>query len=398
MASFEQALAAGAQLAQNPERVRTAIDISFALRASLTLLGDLKGTLDCLRAAEPHARNLGDPGLQAWVSIFTGNCLTLLGRHSEALAIGEKVIASAATRTEAGVEDYWAANVLGTSRFFMGDFRQAQAVLGPAAAAAAGEKNYRRRGVIGHPAVISHGFLALSLAETGDFDAAIDHAKRALALAQRLDSAWDTVRACFTAGAVYVRCGAFSQGFSVLRHGIELARKGDLPMGTRVLVPILGSGLAHVGETAEALDILAPVIAAPLLPYCLNFVAEAYLLADRPEEAAGVVARVLDQSTAKNELGVRAWALWLQGSIAARRTRSNETAALAHYRQALALAEARDMRPLVAHCHLGMGEVHSAAGQSGQARSALAQAHRLYAQIGMPHWTKRCEATQSAVR
>jgi DNA-binding SARP family transcriptional activator/tetratricopeptide (TPR) repeat protein len=389
VASFELALAAGAQLPQNPERVRTAIDISFSLRGSLVLLGDLKGTLDCLRAAEPHARNLGDPGLQAWVSIFTGNCLTVMGRHAEAIEIGEKVIAIAAAGRVPGLKDYWAANVLGTSRFFLGDFRHSQAVLRPAAAAIVDDADYRQRGVIGHPGVISLGFLALSLAETGDFDDATAHATSALALSQRLDSTWDTVRACFTAGAVHLRRGEFSTGIPILRHGVELARIGDLPMGTRVLTPILGSGLAHIGEFAEALKILAPVVAAPLLPYCLNFVAEAYLLAGRPDEAAGIAARALEQSTGKKEQGVRAWALWLQGSIAIGRARADRSAALAHFRQALAMAEEREMRPLAAHCLLGMGKLHAAAGRPGEAGDAFAQAGRRYEEMGMAHWTKR---------
>jgi len=396
VANFELALAAGSQLPQSPERVRTAIDISFALRGSLVLLGDLKGTLDCLRAAEPHAGNLGDPGLQAWVSIFTGNCLTLMGRHAEALKIGEQVIANVASGRVPGVEDYWAANVLGTSRFFMGNFRQSQAVLRPAAAAIVDDASYRKRGVIGHPGVVSHGFLALSLAETGDFDDAIAHGKGALALSQRLDSAWDVVRACFTAGAVHLRRGAFSHGIPILRHGVELARIGDLPTGTRVLTPILGSGLAHVGEIAEALKILAPVVAAPLLPYCLNFVAEAYLLAGRPDEAAGIAGRALEQSTERKEDGVRAWALWLLGSIAVWRGRSDWSTAFAHFRQALAMAEERAMRPLVAHCHLGMGELHAATGRPGEAGNALAQAEQLYNDRGMSHWTKRAIAARAA--
>lgn len=395
VASFEQALAAAAQLPQIPQRVRTAIDISFALRGSLTMLGDIKGTLECLRAAEPQARNLGDPVLQAWVSIFTGNCLTLMGRHAEAIEVGEQVRAGAV----AGVEDYWATNVLGTSRFFLGDFRQSQALLRPAAAAAAtaDDAGYRKRGVIGHPAVISHGFLALSLAETGDFDDALEHAANALALSERLDSYWDTVRACFTAGAVHMRRGDFARGIRILRHGVELARVRDLPMGTRVLTPILGSGLAHEGEIAEALRILAPVTAAPLLPYCLNFVAEAYLLAGRPDEAAGVAARALAHGTENKEQGVRAWALWLQACIASHRARPDGAAALELHRKALAMAEERAMRPLAAHCQLGIGELHAAAGQRGQAHAALAQASRLYEKMGMSYWIKRAQAAQSRI-
>ncbi len=394
VAIFEQALAAGAQLPQNPERARTAIDISFALRGSLTILGDLKGTLDCLRAAEAQARILGDPLLEAWVAIFTGNCLTLLGRHAEAIEVGERVSAVVAAGTVAGLEPHWSTNVLGTSRFFMGDFRQAQALL-RAAATAADDADYRKPGVIGHPAVISHGWLALSLVETGDFDEALAHAASALELAERLDSAWDMVRACFAAGAAYVRCGEFSRGIPVLRHGVELARVRDLPMGTRVLTPILGWGLAQVGEMAEALAILAPVAAAPLLPYCLNFVAEAYLLAGRHDDAAGVAARALKLSTEKNELGSRAWALWLQGLIAAGRARPDSVASLADFRRALALAEERDMRPLAAHCHLGIGELHAAIGQPGDAHSAFARASSLYEGMGMSRWTKRAQSASN---
>ena len=352
---FEQALAAGAQLPRNAERVRTAIDTSLALRGSLTVLGDLKGTLECLRAAEPHARSLGDPVLQAWISIFTGNCLTVMGRHAEAIGVAEQVRTRAAAGGVPGLEPYWAANVLGTSKFFMGEFREVQALLRPAASAAAADgAGHRKRGVIGHPAVVSHGFLALSLAETGDFDDALAHAASALALAERLDSAWDTVRACFSAGAVHMRHGDFPRAIQVLRYGVELARVRDLPMGTRVLTPLLGAGLAHAGEITQALEILAPVAAAPLLPYCLNFVAEAYLLAGRPEEAAGVAMRALEQSTEKKEHCVRAWALWLQGRVAAARV--DTAAASLLFRQALAMAEERDMRPLAEHCLIGLGE------------------------------------------
>jgi hypothetical protein len=40
----------------------------------------------------------------------------------------------------------------------------------------------------------------------------------------------------------------------------------------------------------------------------------------------------------------------------------------AHYRQALALAEPRGMRPLVAHCHLGLGKLYRRTSMRQQAR------------------------------
>lgn len=380
VASFEQALAACARLPQNPQRMRAAIDVSFDLRGSLTMLGDLKGTLACLRAAEPHARNLGDPLLQAWIAIFSGNCLTAMGRHAEAIEMGERARAIAAAGAVTDLEDCWTTNVLGTSRFFLGEFRQAQGLLRSAAAASVGDAGYRKRGVIGHPGVISHGWLALCYAETGDFDQAFAHAASALAIAERHDWYWDTVRACFAAGVVHVRRGDFSYGIRVLRHGVELARVRDLPMGTRMLTPILGSGLAGTGEFAQAVDLLAPVAAAPVLPYCLNFVAKAYFLAGRLDEAAGIAARALEQGNERNEPGVRAWALWLQGCIAGRK---NKAAGIAQLRQALALADEREMRPLAAHCHLELGEIERAVG--------------LYEEMGMTHWALRARNGRASV-
>lgn len=55
------------------------------------------------------------------------------------------------------------------------------------------------------------------------------------------------------------------------------------------------------------------------------------------------------------------------------------------------------MRPLAAHCQFGMGELHAATGQRGQAQAALALACRFYEEMGMSHWTMRARAAQSSV-
>jgi hypothetical protein len=41
------------------------------------------------------------------------------------------------------------------------------------------------------------------------------------------------------------------------------------------------------------------------------------------------------------------------------------------YQQALALAEELDMRPLQAHCHLGLGTLYATTGRQEQDRTAL---------------------------
>jgi hypothetical protein len=65
------------------------------------------------------------------------------------------------------------------------------------------------------------------------------------------------------------------------------------------------------------------------------------------------------------------------------------------YREALARAEALGMRPLVAHCHLGLGRLHRDGGRRRQAREHLAAAIAMYADMAMAFWREQGEALPS---
>src|SRR5439155_1151209 len=71
------------------------------------------------------------------------------------------------------------------------------------------------------------------------------------------------------------------------------------------------------------------------------------------------------------ERGHQAYTLRLLGHIAAQREPSAIEPAEAHYQQALALADALGMRPLMAHCHLGLGTLYAKSGRPEQARPEL---------------------------
>ena len=64
----------------------------------------------------------------------------------------------------------------------------------------------------------------------------------------------------------------------------------------------------------------------------------------------------------------------------------------AHYRKALALAEPRGMRPLVAHCHLGLGQLFRKTDKREQAQEHLATATTMYRDMGMMYWLENAEA------
>ena len=85
-------------------------------------------------------------------------------------------------------------------------------------------------------------------------------------------------------------------------------------------------------------------------------------------------------------------ALRLLGEFHAHHAPPEVEAAETHYHQALALAEELGMRPLQAHCHLGLGTLYTRAGQREQARTELFTAIGLYRAMDMHFWLPQAEA------
>jgi tetratricopeptide (TPR) repeat protein len=107
--------------------------------------------------------------------------------------------------------------------------------------------------------------------------------------------------------------------------------------------------------------------------------------------------RALEVARQHNERGNEAWALRLFGEIAAHQDPPEIEPAAHHYRQALALAEEFGMRPLVAHCHLGLGTLYAKTGQREPARAELSAAIELYRAMEMIFWLSQAETTLAQV-
>jgi hypothetical protein len=55
------------------------------------------------------------------------------------------------------------------------------------------------------------------------------------------------------------------------------------------------------------------------------------------------------------------------------------------------------MRPLVAHCHHGLGRLYGQTGRGAQARVALTAAIELYRAMSMTFWLPQAEAALAQV-
>jgi hypothetical protein len=104
--------------------------------------------------------------------------------------------------------------------------------------------------------------------------------------------------------------------------------------------------------------------------------------------------RALKPSSAPN--GFAAYTLHLLGDIRAQPGHLKADRAEAHYREALRQAETRRMRPLVAHCHLGLGKLYRYTGDQTRAEEQLTHAATMYREMDMGFFLAQADAAISA--
>ena len=83
--------------------------------------------------------------------------------------------------------------------------------------------------------------------------------------------------------------------------------------------------------------------------------------------------------------------LRLLGDIASCTVPPDLESAEGHYNQALARADELGMRPLAAHCHLGLGKVFQRTGDQAKAAEHLTTAATMYREMDMGFWLEKAE-------
>ena len=205
-------------------------------------------------------------------------------------------------------------------------------------------------------------------------------------------------------GLPYLRQGNLHQALPVLERAAGLCEDADLPFHFSLLAPALGAAYVLCGRVDEAVRLLERALehatssgTMSIWMRQLSTLGEAHLHAGRLEEAHTLAVRALEHARTYQERGNEAYVLRLLSDIAAHRDRPEVEEAGASYRQALALANELGMRPLQAHCHLGLGTLYAKTGRREQARTELSAAITLYRAMEMTFWLPQAEAALGQV-
>jgi tetratricopeptide (TPR) repeat protein len=170
------------------------------------------------------------------------------------------------------------------------------------------------------------------------------------------------------------------------------------------MAAVLGAVYTLSGRVADAVTLLTQAmdqsIGREVVDYqgrCRLSLGKAQLLGGRREEAQALAERALALAREHQERGHQAYALCLLGDIAARREPPECDQAEAYYQQALALADELGMRPLAAHCHLGLGTLYTKIGRLEHAGAELSTASKLYRAMDMAFWIPEAETALARV-
>jgi tetratricopeptide (TPR) repeat protein len=196
--------------------------------------------------------------------------------------------------------------------------------------------------------------------------------------------------------------GDLEDAIRVLEQGLALCRTSGNRDWLRAIAADLGAAYALQGRLVEGLALVEEAIregsrSGERRSWHFAGLSEVCRLAGRGEEAWQHARQALEVARHQKDRGDEVLALYQLGVVHAYAAPPDGAQAEAHYRQALALAEELGMRPLQAHCHLGLGTLYTAIGQREQARPVLSTAIALYRNMDMTFWLLQAEAALAQV-
>jgi tetratricopeptide (TPR) repeat protein len=399
VASFAQALQALAHLPEHGDTRALALELRLAVDLPLNRLGEYGRRLALLGEAEALARALDDRTRLGRVLARIAQVRRITGDHNGAMAAGQQALALAAVLGESALQ-VEAPLYLGQIHYAIGDFGRAAELMRCSVEAADRESGRPNTDVRIRPLA----WLAWILSALGAFAEGRRYGEEALRLAMLEGRGATPIVAHACLGLLYLAQGDLEHAVRVLDQGLALCRASGDRAWLRAIVAGLGSASALQGRLAEGRTLLEEGISENIRTGALGihslwvtWFSEVCRLAGHGEEAWQHARQALNLARQHKERANEAHALHQLGVVQAHADPPDTAQAEAHYQQALALAEELGMRPLVAHCHLGLGRLDGQTGRAEQACAALTTAIDLYRAMDMAFWLSQAEAALAQV-
>ena len=396
---YEQALDILKSLPETSARMEQAFDICLELRTVLRQLGELRLMLNHLREAEVLAVRLKDDVRRGRVCSFMTAVLSNLDQLDEAVETSTRCVEIAQRIGDLRLSIITTSN-LAEPYYLRGEYEQAVEIATKNLATLPPEWVHEYFGMAVPASVLTWGWLIMSLAELGRFREAAEYEAEAIGVAAATKHAHTIGWAHLTASKLHLLQGDWAKAHLLLGQWINMPGTLDVAVLLPWAVASSAWTLAQIGDAGEALSRVREseehlerqevkgIFAHRGWSY--HAVGRACLLLGRLDEAQQFADRSIESS--QRQPGLAAYARCLLGDLANHPDHFDGESAAAHYRQALALAGLRGMRPLIAHCHSGMARLCRNSGKPEDARQHFTAATSIYREINMGFWLAQVKA------
>jgi DNA-binding NtrC family response regulator/tetratricopeptide (TPR) repeat protein len=399
---FEGLLEALGRLPETRQTLEQAIDVRFELRNALQPLGEFDRIARELRHAETLAIALGDAQRLGRALAFLTDYWRLMGDSDRATEAGRRALEIADAHGDVTLQ-VAARTWLGQLAYAAADYLHAISLFRRNVETLAGHLALERLGMPQLPAVHSRTCLAWCLAELGEFPEAISRGEEAMQLARSVNHPLSLAVAGAGLGTALVRRGAFAEAIPVLEEALDRCRAANLPLWIPRLVSALGGAYTATGRAGVAQPLLEAAVrqaqAMKLIrgqSLLVGIWSYANLLAGNCTAARDHARRALELAREHREPGYEAWILRFQAEVALRGRPMLAEEAEARFHDALARAQGLGMRPLTAHCHLGLARLYRHRARPADAEHHRIEAASLYAALDMRFWLPQCAPDQLA--
>jgi class 3 adenylate cyclase/tetratricopeptide (TPR) repeat protein len=400
---FEAALSALRKLPSERARIEQEIDLRFNMRSALFPLGRHDDWANHVREGEALAKEIGDKVRLAKAYYYLSSHHWFYQRHREAIELCEEGLGLAEAAGDLSVRITTMFH-LGVPLLWMGEYERQVELQREVAQSLSGPAAFNRHGMAGLPSVLARGALAWGLAELGEFEEAEDWGREGIEIAEQVKNALSTTLINAFLALAYLRSGKHDPAIELLQKALALIQDAKVQAMFSFSAGTLGHAHLLMGRPDLALPILEEAarpqnlnvsVTPPIYP--ITELAEAYRLngqieraIERAEEAVAIFGRT-------GERGFGAWALYVMAKIQASQGTGQMEQAIHSYRQAIDQATELGMRPLLAHCHLNLGQFHLENGRTEEARAEIKAAVDLYRSMDMSFWLPQAETALAEI-
>jgi ATP/maltotriose-dependent transcriptional regulator MalT len=294
---------------------------------------------------------------------------------------------------------------LGQVYSYRGEYEEA-AALASANLAAMPADRYREYfgGSLGIVTATSvRGRLIHSLAHLGRFAEGAAHTGELLAFAEATQHVYARSLAYHTVGVYHLIKGEWEQAHTWFDRQIAALRGGGITSDIVVALSHDARTLAHLGRTEAALELVRECETALAIQmregiahgWSQVTLARACFFVGRLDEAQSLADQVQLPPGGRTDF-IASFHL-LRGDLASAPRRIDPTRAAACYGEAVAVGEARGMRPTIGCGHLGLGQLAARVGEKDAAREHLHIAASMFREMEMPAWLEWAEGAVAAL-